>query len=287
MRSLSYKQFLKPLLWLTLCLFNALPSLAEVELAKVESPNFEEHIRPILKEHCFACHGETGVREGELDLRLKRLMLSGGDSGPALTEGSREESYLFERVESGDMPPGEVKMKPEEIELLGRWIDAGAPTIRPEPDEIGEGYYFTQEDRSFWAFQPIANVAVPEVASHARIRTPVDAFLLAKMQSEGLTFADDTDKITLLRRVCFDLTGLPPTPEQVKLFLADQAPDAYERLIDRLLASPHYGERWGRHWLDTAGYAESEGYSPADPPTRTRIQISRLCHSFVQCRQTS
>ena len=229
------------------------------------SLTFEQHVRPVLKEHCFGCHGEAGIREGELDVRLKRLLVAGGESGPALVGGSREESYLWERIEAGDMPPGETKLKPEQIELIGRWIDAGAPTLRPEPDDIGEGYLFTEEERSYWAFQPVKAAEVPDVTSGSRSRTPIDAFLYQRMQREGLSFAPDADKITLLRRATFDLLGLPPTPEQVSLFLADEAPDAYERLLDRLLASPHYGERWGRHWLDTAGYAESEGYSAADP----------------------
>ena len=240
--------------------------LADPNETAGETLTFEQHIRPIFKEHCFACHGEAGVREGELDVRLKRLLAVGGESGPAIGEGKRDESYLFERIESGEMPPGEVKLKPKQVELIGRWIDEGAPTLRPEPEEIGDGYLFTAEERSFWAFQPMQPVEVPEVAPNDRVRNPVDAFLLARMQPEGLSFAPDADKITLLRRACFELLGLPPTPDQVKIFLADEAPDAYERLLDRLLASPHYGERWGRHWLDTAGYAESEGYSPADPP---------------------
>jgi len=240
--------------------------LAETIEAADEQLTYEQHIRPLLKEHCFACHGETGNREGGLDLRLKRLILAGGESGATLVPGDRTESYLYEQVESGDMPPGDAQLSPEHVELIGRWIDAGAVTLRPEPDEIGDGYYFTEDERSFWAFQPVQAVEVPELENTDRIRAPIDAFLQARMEPAGLSFAVDADKVTLLRRACFDLLGLPPTPEQVRLFLADEANDAYERLLDRLLASPHYGERWGRHWLDTAGYAESEGYHTTDVP---------------------
>jgi len=128
--------------------------------------------------------------------------------------------------------------------------------------------WITEEERAYWAFQPIQRAKVPQLknaADAARVRTPIDAFLLAKLAEQGLTFNPDAGKRTLLRRVMLDLTGLPPTPEEVATFLADDAPDAYERLVDRLLASPHYGERWGRHWLDIAGYADSEGYTDADP----------------------
>lgn len=251
---------------LALVLTTGLKVSAESSGSSQEPLTYEQHIRPLLKEHCFACHGETGKREGELDLRLRRLILAGGESGTTLVPGDRSESYLFSQIESGAMPPGDVQLSDEEIDLVGRWIDAGAVTLRPEPDEIGAGYYFTEDERSFWAFQPVKAVEVPTVANHERIRTRIDTFLQARMEPAGLTFAADADKVTLLRRACFDLIGLPPTQEQVRLFLADQAEDAYERLLDRLLASPHYGERWGRHWLDTAGYAESEGYHTSDLP---------------------
>ena len=125
--------------------------------------------------------------------------------------------------------------------------------------------WITEEEREYWAFKPMRRSAVPLAKDTARVRTPIDAFLLAKLEEQGLTFNPDADKPTLLRRLALDLTGLPPTPEEVAVFLADDAPDAYERLVDRLLASPHYGERWGRHWLDIAGYADSEGYTDADP----------------------
>src|SRR4029079_13888588 len=118
--------------------------------------------------------------------------------------------------------------------------------------------------KSFWSFQPIRKPDVPKVADQPKVRTPVDAFLLAELEKQKLSFSPETDKRTLIRRAYFDLIGLPPSIEEVELFLADDSPDAYDRLIDRLLASPHYGERWGRHWLDVAGYADSDGYSEKD-----------------------
>jgi mono/diheme cytochrome c family protein len=226
---------------------------------------YEQQVRPILKTHCFSCHGEAGQREGGLDLRLRRLLLKGGESGPAIVPGDRMASELFVRVEGGVMPPGDLKLKAEEIEQIGRWIDADAPTARPEPEEIDVGYLFTREERTYWAFRPVEPIAVPTVSSQDQVRTPIDAFLLARLEPVGLSFAPEAEKSVLLRRACFDLLGLPPTPEQVRQFLADEADNAYARLLDRLLASPQYGERWGRHWLDAAGYADSEGYTAEDP----------------------
>src|SRR5207247_8868283 len=123
----------------------------------------------------------------------------------------------------------------------------------------------TEEERAFWSFQPIRQPAIPKTKTKERVRTPIDAFLVSALVKQKLVFSPDAEKGTLLRRACFDLTGLPPTPAEVEAFLADATPDAYERLIDRLLDSPHYGERWGRHWLDIAGYADAARYSDADP----------------------
>lgn len=226
----------------------------------------EKDIRPILKAHCFDCHGEGEQLKGGLDLRLRRLMLKGGDEGPVIVPGKPKESLLFTKVHSGEMPKREKKLTREQIALIEAWIAAGAKTARPEPAEIGKGPLITEEERSFWSFQPIRRPAVPPTKPRDRARTSIDAFLVNAMATKKLSFSPDADKITLLRRACFDLTGLPPTPVEVEAFLADTSPEAYENLIDRLLDSPHYGERWARHWLDIAGYADSDGYSDADPP---------------------
>lgn len=230
--------------------------------------SYERDVRPILKAQCFHCHGEAGEIEGSLDVRLRRLLVKGGDSGPAVVPGKPEESPLFERVAAGEMPPPEIaeKLKAEEVEIIRKWIASGAPTLRKEPTEIGDGPLITQEDRDYWAFQPIRRPAVPRIAEpHPTIRNPIDAFLLDRLAKEGLTFTPEADRQTLIRRLSLDLVGLPPTPEEVDRFVSDPAPDAYERLVERLLASPEYGERWGRHWLDVAGYADSEGYVVEDP----------------------
>jgi Protein of unknown function (DUF1553)/Protein of unknown function (DUF1549)/Planctomycete cytochrome C len=234
-------------------------------VAKSEELTFEEHIRPILKANCFHCHGEEGKREGGLDLRLKRLIVVGGDSGASLVPGDSAASILLERIRDGEMPPGDSKLSEEDALRLEHWIAAGAKTARPEPEEIGDGPLLTDEERNFWSFQPITRPSVP-VSSDSSVRTPIDSFVRAKLEAAGLSFSPAADRRTLIRRASIDLLGLPPSVEDVNAFVHDESPNAYERLIDRLLASPHYGERWGRHWLDVAGYADSEGYTDNDSP---------------------
>ncbi len=226
---------------------------------------FEKDIRPILKAHCFDCHGEGEKLKGGLDLRLRRLMLQGGDDGPAIVPGQPEKSALFQAIDSGEMPKRDKKLTREQVALIKKWIGSGAKTARPEPTELGQGSGITEEERAFWFFQPIRQPKIPATKAKDRARTPVDSFLVNAMAKQKLSFSPDAEKVTLLRRATFDLTGLPPTPAEVETFLGDHAPDAYDKMIDRLLASPQYGERWGRHWLDVAGYADSDGYSDADP----------------------
>jgi hypothetical protein len=244
-------------------LWAAFPLPADDEKATVA---FETHVRPLLKTHCFHCHGESSDKpKGKLDVRLARLLLQGGKTGPAVVPGKRDQSPLYKRLATGEMPPEEAAKRPtpKEIELIGRWIDQGALTARPEPETVPHPDEPTPEERAFWSFQPIRRPPVPAV-DDPRARTAIDRFLLAAMAPKKLSFSRDADRLTLLRRATFDLTGLPPTPDETAAFLADDAPDAYDRLIDRLLASPRYGERWGRHWLDVAGYADSEGYDERD-----------------------
>ncbi|MEX2111533.1 MAG: PSD1 and planctomycete cytochrome C domain-containing protein, partial [Pirellulales bacterium] len=199
------------------------------------------------------------------DLRLRRFMAAGGDSGPAIAAGNHAESLLHQRVASGEMPPVDKKLSPAEVATIARWIDAGATTLRDEPERLDPGLEITPEERSFWSFQPIpSSVPIPAFASTDRVRTPIDAFLAEELHKQELQFSPDAAKATLLTRAYFDLVGLPPTREELAHFLADDDPQAYERAIDRLLESPHYGERWGRFWLDIAGYADSDGYTAAD-----------------------
>lgn len=237
--------------------------LAAATASADQTRTFEADVRPILKAHCFHCHGEEGKNEGNLDVRLVRLLVAGGDSGAALVAGKAGDSYLIERLESGEMPPGEKKLSPAELHVIREWIDQGARTARPEPANANQ-LDFTEEERAFWSFQPVVAPPVPKVKAADRVRTSVDAFVLARLEREGFSFSPDADERTLIRRAYFDLLGLPPSPEDVDAFLADDDPQAWPRLLDRLLDSEHYGERWARHWLDVAGYADSDGYSEMD-----------------------
>jgi len=231
--------------------------------AAAQPPAFNADVRPILKAHCTDCHGETEKLKGGLDLRLRRLAVAGGESGPAVVPGKAAESLLIERITSGDMPPGKKKLSAAEIDVLRRWVAGGAQVEGPEPDKLAPGLAIVPEDRAWWAFQPVKRPPAP-AAGH-----PIDAFVLAKLREKGLGFNRPADRVALLRRVTFDLVGLPPTPEEAETFAADPDPLAYEKRVDQLLARPEYGERWGRHWLDIAGYADSEGGSPDDPVRAT------------------
>ena len=230
-----------------------------------EAPVFEREVQPVLKRHCWHCHGEGEQPKAGLDLRLRRFMDKEAESGLRVVEpGAPEKSELIEMVRSGEMPKKGSKLSAAEIAAVERWIAGGAKTAREEPAELPPGPLITDEERAFWAFQPIAHPPVPTADPAARVRTPVDAFLLAKMQPLGLAFAPDADRVTRIRRVWLDLLGIPPTPEEVDAFVCDPDPAAYEKMIDRALASPLYGERWGRHWLDTAGYADTNGGTDTD-----------------------
>ncbi|MFP6903292.1 MAG: PSD1 and planctomycete cytochrome C domain-containing protein [Verrucomicrobiia bacterium] len=219
---------------------------------------FEKDIRPILKAHCFQCHGEDGKEKGDLDVRLRRLLLEGGEHGAAIVVGQPRKSRLYQFVRDGKMPKGQANLSAHDLALIRDWIAQGAKTARPEPEDP-DAALITEEERNFWAFQPIKNPTVPKGAKH-----PIDAFLLRALKAKGLDFSKSADKRTLIRRATFDLIGLPPSRAEIKKFIEDKSPDAYAKLIDRLLASPRYGERWGRHWLDVAGYADSEGYTESD-----------------------
>jgi hypothetical protein len=214
---------------------------------------FEKHVRPILKAQCFHCHGEDGETKGGLDVRLARFLIKGGKEGPAIVPGDAAKSHLLELVKKGEMPKGKAKLKDKDIATLEQWVAQGAKTSRVEPEKLGPEHAFTDEERAWWAFQPIRKSALPKVEQTSN---PIDTFIAAKLKENGLQFSPEADPRTLVRRASFDLTGLPPAKEQ-------DAP-SYEALVDRLLSSEHYGERWGRHWLDIAGYADSDGYTDKD-----------------------
>lgn len=225
---------------------------------------FEQSARSILKTHCWHCHGEEEELQGGLDLRLVRSMLAGGDSGPALVPHESSNSLVLTRIRDGEMPPSGKALGEDEIAILQGWIEAGALTEYPEPESLDDHNQWTVQERNHWSFQPIENPLPPSVAGLDLIRTPIDRFILARLEQQQLSFSAEADRTTLLRRLTFDLHGLPPTIEQQETFLKDESPGAVERLVDRLLADPAYGERWGRHWLDTAGYADSDGYNEND-----------------------
>jgi len=234
----------------------------------------QHDVIPIMLRRCSACHG-LHRQEGGLDLRTKAAMLRGGKSGPAIVPGKPEQSRAWQRIRAGEMPPPErlveasVKpVEPSEADKLARWIAAGAPEVAIEPDvaTTSPDPLVSDRDRDFWAFRPPAPVTVPRPRDSGRVGNPIDAFILDKLEQKGLTLAPEADRETLLRRVCFDVTGLPPEPAELAAYLADRDPNAYRKLVDRLLASPRYGERWARYWLDLAGYADSEGKREQDLP---------------------
>ena len=229
-----------------------------------EVPLFEQEVRSLLKTHCFECHGEGEKLKGGLDLRLKKLIEKGGDTGPSIEAGSPEKSLLIEKVNSQEMPPGKKKLQKHEIELIKLWISTGAKTASIEPNEISSGFIITENEKNHWAFRKIKDPIIPQIKSPSLVKNPIDAFVLHKLESKGLTLSKNVEKHLLLRRAFIDLIGMPPTPLELDFFLNDKSTDAYEKQIDKLLKSPHYGERWGRHWLDVAGYADSEGFDGSD-----------------------
>jgi hypothetical protein len=241
------------------------PCLAPAGAAE-EAVTFEQHVRPILKEYCLDCHGGGEKLKGKLDLRLRRFAVAGGASGPAVVPGDAAKSLLVRRLKAGEMPPTEKKVPADKIAVIERWVAAGAPTGRDERTQLPPGIDITPAERAFWSFQPVRRPDPPKFAVTDRVRTPIDAFVLAKLREKRLSFNPDADRLALLRRASLDLTGLPPTRAEVDEYLSDKSEHAYEAMIDRLLASPHYGERWGRHWLDVAGYADSEGDGTRDTP---------------------
>lgn len=229
---------------------------------------FEKRIRPILVANCYECHSAEGKkREGGLLLDSRAGVLKGGDSGPAIVPGNAEESLLIMAIRHTDkdlkMPP-ERKLAALQIDDLVAWINAGAPDPRvatgtSEVTARPTAGMSLEEGRKFWSFRPIVDPPVPAVKDTTWPRNGIDHFILARLERAGVEPAEDADKRTLLRRVTFDLTGLPPTPEEFTAFLADDSPQAFERVVDRLLNSPRYGERWGRHWLDVVRYADTCG----------------------------
>jgi hypothetical protein len=222
---------------------------------------FEKEVRPLLVEHCLKCHGDRKPKGG-LRLTSRASVLKGGDTGPAVVAGEPGASLLIQAIRYNDTPqmPPKRKLSEHQIAILTRWVQLGLPwpetPIRATKSAVGE-FQITQEQRAFWSFQPIKEVPPPAVRDELWVKSELDRFILAALEAKGLRPARPADRRTLLRRACFDLTGLPPTPEEIEAFVRDDRPDAFARAVDRLLASPSYGERWGRHWLDLVRYTDS------------------------------
>lgn len=232
-----------------LCLITALEMTIPQVASASEKLQFNRDIRPILSNSCFQCHGpDSAKREAGLRLDQREAAVAQTASGvQPIVPGDHAASEIISRILSDDpdlkMPPPESgkSVTPEQLATLKRWVSEGA------------------EYEAHWSFLPIQRPAVPAVKNDSRVRTPIDQFLQARLEKEGLSLADDADRVTLIRRVTFDLTGLPPTPAEVEAFVTDPAPDAYSKVVDRLLASPRYGEHMARYWLDAARYGDTHG----------------------------
>ncbi|HEV3116681.1 MAG TPA: PSD1 and planctomycete cytochrome C domain-containing protein [Gemmataceae bacterium] len=220
---------------------------------------FVTKIAPVLQERCLRCHNAQKSRGG-LDLSTRAGVLKGGDDGPAVVPGAAQKSLLVRQISGPEpkMPKQGARLTSEEIANIKQWIDRGA--LWAEGITLHEARAKWRVGPDWWSLRKLARPPVPAVESDPWVRTPVDAFILATLQSKGLKPSLPADRRTLIRRVTFDLHGLPPTPDEIDAFVNDQRPDAYERLVDRLLASPRYGERWGRHWLDVVHYGDTHGY---------------------------
>ncbi len=217
--------------------------------------DFVREVQPIFQAHCYGCHGPNKQMAG-LRLDSKKIALA-----KVIVAGKSKESALYQRVAGvGDqarMPMNGEALEPDQIALIRRWIDQGAEWPEDEQSAIPESQSAIKQH---WAFIAPARAALPQVKNVSWVKTPIDRFILARLEKEGLTPSPEADRATLLRRLSLDLIGLPPTIAEVDAFLNDKSPDAYEKQVERLLASPHYGERWGRHWLDAARYADSDGF---------------------------
>ena len=231
------------------------------EPTKAQLDFFESKIRPVLANHCYKCHSTTGEKvKGGLLLDSREALLKGGDSGPAIVPGNPEKSLLIKAVRYTDqelqMPPKGEKLSDQQIADLTAWVRMGAPDPRVATAAQKD---WKDPNAKHWAWQPVKKPSVPEVKDAAWSKTPVDNFIIAKLYEKSMKPSASADKRTLIRRAYFDLIGLPPTPEEVEKFVNDSSANPFEKVVDQLLASPHYGERWGRHWLDTARYADTKG----------------------------
>jgi hypothetical protein len=255
---------------------------------------FEKKVRPILVERCVSCHGKE-KQKGDLRLDSREAALKGGDTGPAIAPGEPEKSLLVKAIrytDTGLQMPKKGKLPAEQIAVLETWVKGGAPWPADGttgPGGAAEKFDLQARAKVHWSFQPIKRPLVSSIQSpQSKIQNPIDSFLMAKLSDSGLSLAPPADKRVLLRRVTFDLTGLPPTPEEIDSFLKDESPEAFAKVVDRLLASPHYGERWARHWLDLVRYAETFGHEfdfPIADAWRYRDYVIRAFNADVPYNQ--
>lgn len=228
-----------------------------------------EHVEPVFVKNCFKCHG-NGKAKGGLSFYTRDALLKGGESGTAVDLKSPKLSMVLEALnyESFEMPPS-GKLPKEQIEIIAKWIEMGAPMPkRTDVIEIKEEHdtpQVTEQTKNHWSFRPIQIPKIPKVKKQSSVQNPIDAFVLSRLDEAGISPNPVADKQTLVRRLYYNLTGLPPTPEQVAMFVSDSSTDAYEKLVDELLASPHYGEHWARYWLDLVRYAESNSFERDNP----------------------
>ncbi len=248
---------------------------AEPTFTKDQVAFFDEKVAPLLKASCLKCHGDKPDKlSGGLDLRTRATAIKGGDTGPVAVPGKAKDSLLVQAVNHAkdgyEMPPGGDKLKPEQIAVLTKWVTDGfaypADKLGTAAVEGPKKPKFTDAQKAYWAYQPVKRPTVPfEPRPQGSGIHPIDAFLNAKLSAKQLAPSAPADKATLIRRAYYDLTGLPPTPEEIDAFVKDTDPKAWEKLIDKLLASPAYGEKWGRHWLDIVRFAETNGYERDNP----------------------
>jgi hypothetical protein len=239
-------------------ILHSLATAAEPTATQLEF--FENKIRPVLSQNCYKCHSLNSEKvKGGLLLDSREAALRGGDNGPAVVPGHPDKSLLIQAVRYTDadlqMPP-KKQLTDEQITNLEAWVKMGAPDPRAA---TAAQKTWVDPNKKHWAWQPLSKPAVPEVKNSTWGKMPLDNFIVAKLEEKNLSPNPIADKRTLIRRASFDLVGLPPTPEEVEAFVKDESPDAFAKVVDRLLASPHYGERWGRHWLDVARYSDTKG----------------------------
>lgn len=232
------------------------------------TPTFQHDVLPVMQQRCIGCHGEQA--SGGLDLRTLESVMKGSSGGPAVSPGHPESSVLWEKIASDAMPMGGDPLTDAEKNLIRDWITNGLfPTRDVAADDAAKAQQARERAKSYWAFQRPVKHAVPQVEHIAQVRTAIDAFILEKLEAAGTSLNPEAERETLIRRAYLDLTGLPPSPEQVQAFVKDDSARAYEDVVDQLLDSPAYGERWARHWMDVAGYADGNGFLGDEPRTHS------------------